>query len=175
MYCAYDGQSHHCNRIYDEKSACNSQCNEPSKQGLELNAFLPNCLMIVVITTYRNFATSRKIQPIPTFARHQYMQTCLRKGLVVHTTELSQPWADFAHLMVLDLSNCRLTEGDFVQLSQLEDLRVLNLSGSNISDQTIKHLHRLKFITAIYLQQTKLSARALIRLRIELPCCAVIS
>jgi hypothetical protein len=103
------------------------------------------------------------------------MQTCFRKGLVVHTTELSQPWADFAGLMVLNLSNCQLAEADFVQLSQLDDLRVLNLSASNISDQTIKHLHRLKSITTIYLQQNKLSRRALTRLRDELPCCAVIA
>jgi len=103
------------------------------------------------------------------------MQTCFRKGLVVHTTDLSKPWEDFAHLMVLDLSNCQLTEPDFVQLSQLDELRVLNLSGSNISDQTIKHLHRLKSITAIYLQKTNLSRRALTRLRDHLPCCAVIA
>jgi Leucine-rich repeat (LRR) protein len=103
------------------------------------------------------------------------MQTCVRKGLVVHTTELSQPWADFAQLMVLDLSNHQLTDADFVHLSQLKNLRVLNLSDTNISDQNSKHLHRLKSVTAIYLQQTKLSARALTRLRDELPRCAVIA
>jgi Leucine-rich repeat (LRR) protein len=103
------------------------------------------------------------------------MQTCVRKGFTVHTTELSQPWAEFAKLMVLDLSDNQLTNADFVHLSHLENLRVLNLSDTNISDQTSKHLHRLKSVTAIYLQQTKLSTRALNRLRAELPCCAVIA
>ena len=102
------------------------------------------------------------------------MQSC-RNGLVLHTTELTQSWADFADLMVADLSHCRLTEADFVHLSQLENLRVLNLSASNISDQTSKHLHRLQSLTAIYLHETKLSARAVSCLRLALPCCTVIA
>lgn len=105
----------------------------------------------------------------------QGMQACVRNGLTVLTTEFTQPWEEFADLMVLDLTGCQFTNPDLMQLSQLSNVRVLNLSGTNITDDTINFIYELSSLTALYLQNTKVSAKGLTRLRKRLPCCGVIA
>jgi hypothetical protein len=99
----------------------------------------------------------------------------LATGLKIYTTEFTQPWDEFAHLMVLDLTGCQLTNPDFMRLEKLVELRVLNLSDTNITDDTITYLFQLSSLTMLYLQNTKVSARALARLRKRLPACGIIA
>jgi hypothetical protein len=99
----------------------------------------------------------------------------LATGLKIYTTEFTQPWDEFAHLMVLDLTGCQLTNPDLMRLEKLVELRVLNLSATNIADDTITYLFQLSSLTLLYLQNTKVSPKALARLRKQLPGCGIIA
>lgn len=103
------------------------------------------------------------------------MQSLANQGLQVFTTEFTQPWDEFAHLMVLDLAGSQLTNPDFMRLEKLADLRVLNLSGSNLCDHTIIHLYSLSSLTVLYLENTAVSAKGLARLRKRLPACGIVA
>ena len=115
--------------------------------------------------------------PLPSVARIErgtWVQA-VSSNLKVLRTEFTQPWEEFSGLMVLDLVNRILTEPDFMQLSHLKNVRVLNLSGSNITDDTIRYLFTMSSLDVLYLRDTALSPKAIKKLRKKLPSCCVVA
>ncbi|MFK7739667.1 MAG: c-type cytochrome domain-containing protein [Planctomycetota bacterium] len=82
--------------------------------------------------------------------------------------------AKMPRLTKLDLRGSKVSDAGVKQLAACAELRSVNLFGTDVGDYSMLALERLKKLTRLYVWQTEVSAKAVVRLRERLPALKVV-